>query len=150
MNYTMLRYAFIALLTVVVMGGCASTPKAPQGTRMVERTLEVTGYCKCKQCCSWKRNWYGKAVIAKGPSKGKKKKIGVTASGTKATPGTIAADTRAYPFGTLMYIPGYGYGNVEDRGGAIKGEKIDLYFKTHKQALNWGRRKVPVKVWVRQ
>ena len=117
---------------------------------MVERTLEVTGYCKCKKCCSWKRNWYGKAVIAKGPSKGTKKKIGVTASGTKATPGTIAADTRAYPFGTLMYIPGYGYGNVEDRGGAIKGEKIDLYFKTHQQALNWGRRKVPVKVWVRQ
>ncbi len=61
--------------------------------------------------------------------------------------GTIAADTRYYPFGTRMYIPGYGWGVVEDRGGAIKGRhRIDLYFNSHKQALQWGRRKVPVTI----
>ena len=45
-----------------------------------------------------------------------------------------------------MKIPGYGWGVVEDRGGAIKGDKIDLFFRTHKQALKWGRQTVKVQV----
>ncbi len=61
--------------------------------------------------------------------------------------GTIAADTKYYPFGTRMYIPGYGWGVVEDRGGAIKGiDRIDLYFDSHSDALQWGRRKVYVTI----
>lgn len=61
--------------------------------------------------------------------------------------GTIAADTRYYPFGTRMYIPGYGYGVVSDRGGAIKGEdRLDIYFDDHEDALVWGRRRVNVKI----
>ena len=59
--------------------------------------------------------------------------------------GTIAADTKYYPFGTRMYIPGYGWGVVQDRGGAIKGpDRIDLYFDSHSDALHWGRRKLHV------
>ncbi len=59
--------------------------------------------------------------------------------------GTIAADTRYYPFGTRMYVPGYGWGRVEDRGSAIKGKsRIDLYFSSHSDALAWGRRRVRV------
>jgi hypothetical protein len=59
--------------------------------------------------------------------------------------GTIAADTKYYPFGTRMYVKGYGHGVVEDRGGAIKGpNRIDLYFSSHSDALAWGRRKVQV------
>lgn len=61
--------------------------------------------------------------------------------------GTVAADTRYYPFGTRMYIPGYGWGVVEDRGGAIKGpDRIDLYFDSHDDALRWGRRTLPVTI----
>ncbi len=61
--------------------------------------------------------------------------------------GTNAADTRYYPFGTRMYVPGYGWGVVEDRGGAIKGpDRIDLYFNSHKEALKWGRQKVQVTI----
>lgn len=47
-----------------------------------------------------------------------------------------------------MYVPGYGYGKVEDRGGAIKGERIDVFFKKHKDALEWGRVKADVYVWL--
>lgn len=62
--------------------------------------------------------------------------------------GTIAADTRYYPFGTRLYVPGYGYGVVEDRGGAIKGPKrLDLYYDSHDTALEWGRRDVKVKIF---
>ncbi len=59
--------------------------------------------------------------------------------------GTIAADTKYYPFGTRMHVPGYGWGVVEDRGGAIKGpDRIDLFFDSHNDALTWGRKKVRV------
>ncbi|MGW8193036.1 MAG: 3D domain-containing protein [Desulforhopalus sp.] len=61
--------------------------------------------------------------------------------------GTIAADTDYYPFGTRMHVPGYGWGVVEDRGGAIKGPtRIDLYFDSHAKALQWGRKTLNVTV----
>jgi len=135
----------LIFLLALLLGGCASTgPKPAPHSRATEISMRATGYCKCKQCCGWKRTWYGKAVV-KGTKQ--KKAIGVTASGTKAKPGTIAADTRKYPFGTVMYIPGYGYGRVEDRGSAIQGEHIDLFFKSHREALQWGSKTVPVKVF---
>ena len=61
--------------------------------------------------------------------------------------GTIAADTTHYPFGTRMYVPGYGWGVVTDRGSAIKGpDRIDLFFSSHDEALVWGRKKVEVRI----
>ncbi|CAI5520226.1 unnamed protein product [Closterium sp. Naga37s-1] len=61
--------------------------------------------------------------------------------------GTIAADTAHYPFGTQMFIPGYGWGIVDDKGSAIRGAtRIDLYHYSHNEALHWGRRRVNVLV----
>lgn len=60
--------------------------------------------------------------------------------------GTIAADTNFYKFGTRIYVPGYGMGIVEDRGGAIKGtSRLDLYYDSHRDARRWGRRKIRVR-----
>jgi len=111
--------------------------------------MEVTGYCPCGECCNWKRSFWrlGKPVIASGPDKGKPKQVGVTASGLRARPGTVAADTRLLPMGTILYIPGYGWGRVEDRGGAIKGKRLDLFFRSHHDALQWGRKHVDVRIW---
>lgn len=53
-------------------------------------------------------------------------------------------------FGTLMEIPGYNNGHpveVKDRGGAIKGNKLDLFFPSHKEALKFGRKTVRVKIY---
>ncbi|MBU0674624.1 MAG: 3D domain-containing protein [Proteobacteria bacterium] len=62
--------------------------------------------------------------------------------------GTIAADTHYYGFGTRMYVPGYGWGVVEDRGGAIKGpNRIDLFMASHEHGLRWGRKKLPIKIY---
>ena len=110
--------------------------------------MVVTGYCKCGKCCGWRRTWYGRPVVASGPNKGQRKKVGITASGTKGRVGTIAADTARYPFGTVMSVPGYGYGRVEDRGSAITGNHIDLFFKKHRHAVAWGRKTLRVKVWI--
>jgi 3D (Asp-Asp-Asp) domain-containing protein len=113
----------------------------------VTTRLIVTGYCPCGECCGWTRNWLLRPVVKAGPNKGKPKRVGITASGVRAQPGTIAADTRLYPFGTIMHVPGYGYGMVEDRGSAIKGRHIDLYFRSHRAAEQWGKQKLAVRVW---
>ena len=113
-------------------------------------TMEVTGYCNCGICCSWERRWLGlgPAVVSSGPNKGRPKRVGFTASGTRAAHGTLAADTAVLPFGSVVQIPGYGYGRVEDRGGAIKGRCLDLWFPSHAEAMQWGRKRMNVRVWL--
>jgi len=74
--------------------------------------------------------------------------VGVTASGTRARRGVISADTSRYPIGTVMYVPGYGYGRVEDRGGGIKNDHIEVFFSRHRDALEWGRQRLTVSVWL--
>lgn len=76
------------------------------------------------------------------------KHVGKTSSGAMVRLGTLAADPSIYPYGTVMYIPGYGYGIVEDTGGAIKGEHIDLYRPNHWFARQWGVKSKVVKVWL--
>jgi 3D (Asp-Asp-Asp) domain-containing protein len=77
---------------------------------------------------------------------------GITYSGVKARRdplrlSTIAADPGVFPLGTILYVPGYGYGIVADTGSAIKGNKIDLYFDTKRQVYEeWGKREVNVHV----
>ena len=131
---------------LLATGGCSSV-RPPQDVVPVERVLVTTAYCKCGECCGWRRTWYGRPVYKSGPLKGETKRVGLTASGRMARYGTIAADTSRYPFGTIMHVPGYGYGRVEDRGGAVKGERIDLFFHSHSQAKRWGKKPLRVHVW---
>lgn len=131
--------------------GCASGRRIdpPKNGRHVIVPMTVTGYDSGPTSCGWRRNCWGTPVYAYGPMKGRRKEVGVTACGVDATPGTVAADTAYYPFGTVLYVPGYGYAVVEDRGGAIKGpHRLDLWFPTRRQALEWGRRSVNVHVWL--
>ena len=59
-------------------------------------------------------------------------------------------DPRVIPLGTRLYIetvgnaPDYGYAVAADTGGSIKGNVIDLFYETRREALNWGRRNVRV------
>jgi 3D (Asp-Asp-Asp) domain-containing protein len=59
----------------------------------------------------------------------------------------VAADPR-YKFGTRLLVPGYSEEAVEviDRGGSIKGNRLDVFFPTHQQAVDWGRRWVQVSI----
>lgn len=61
-----------------------------------------------------------------------------------------AADTRILPFGSLITVPGYAGGEVVpvlDRGGAIKGNRLDMLYPTHERARRWGVQRLPVTVW---
>ncbi|EZH66082.1 hypothetical protein DH09_14775 [Bacillaceae bacterium JMAK1] len=58
---------------------------------------------------------------------------------------TIAADPDVFPIGTVLFIPGYGYGVVADTGSAIQGEIIDLYYDTVEDVFaEWGKKEVDV------
>lgn len=61
----------------------------------------------------------------------------ITASGTRTHQGTIACPPD-WDFGTRVYVPGVGRFICEDRGSAIKGNRIDLWFPTCDEALEWG------------
>ena len=88
-------------------------------------TYKITAYCPCSKCC-------GKAT-------------GRTASGTKATAGRTVAASSKFAFGTKLNIGGHIY-TVEDRGGAVNGNKIDIFVNTHAEALQWGVRYMNVSV----
>lgn len=68
----------------------------------------------------------------------------VTASGTQVRRGVCAVDTSVIPFGTKIFVPGYGVAVAEDRGGAIKGNKLDIYMESYSEAIKWGRRNLTV------
>jgi 3D (Asp-Asp-Asp) domain-containing protein len=146
----LVRWAGVAILLLIGASGCVSGRlRAPESRGRVS-LMEVTGYCNCGKCCSWEYAWIGlgQPVVSKGPNRGKPKQIGLTSSGLEARHGTIAADTTRLPYGTLIEVPGYGLGRVEDTGGAIQGNRLDLWFADHAQALQWGRQKKFVKIWL--
>jgi 3D (Asp-Asp-Asp) domain-containing protein len=103
------------------------------GPRVRTLRMEVTAYCPCTKCCGENAQ-------------------GITASGRDVSYNNsrfVAADTSVLPFHTKLSIPGYSNGatvEVIDRGGAIKGNKLDLYFPTHEEARQWGRQWVDVTV----
>lgn len=75
---------------------------------------------------------------------------GITYSGVRVKRdiySTIAADLRVFPIGTILFIPEYGYGVVADKGGAIKGNRLDLYYETVDDVYSeWGKKKLHVYV----
>jgi 3D (Asp-Asp-Asp) domain-containing protein len=58
----------------------------------------------------------------------------------------IAVDPKVIPLGTKVWVEGYGIAIAGDTGGSIKGNKIDIFMKTKKQAYNWGRKNVVIKI----
>ena len=75
---------------------------------------------------------------------------GITYSGVKVKRdlfSTVAADLSVFPIGTVLFIPGYGYGVVADKGGAITGNKLDLYYDTVDEVYEeWGKKTVEVSI----
>ncbi|RFU65354.1 3D domain-containing protein [Peribacillus glennii] len=104
-----------------------SSASSDQGETAKQLTVSATGYTASCEGCS-----------------------GVTATGVdlKANPDAkvISVDPNVIPLGSKVWVEGYGYATAADTGGAIKGNKIDLFFPNKQDALNWGVRQVTVKV----
>lgn len=107
----------------------AESKKEVQAAAMEEKTLKMTATAYTANCegCS-----------------------GVTANGTDlhANPNSkvIAVDPSIIPLGTKVWVEGYGEAIAADTGGAIKGNKIDLFMASHSDATNWGSKTVQVKI----
>jgi len=106
-----------------------SNTEQPEEWEIIE--MRVTAYCPCPSCCGEYSD-------------------GITACGYVIQPGDtfVAADGR-YSFDTEMLIPGYSNSKpvkVLDRGGAIKGNRLDVFFATHDEALQWGVQYLEVNV----
>jgi 3D (Asp-Asp-Asp) domain-containing protein len=77
---------------------------------------------------------------------------GRTASGSFVQSGMIAADPRVLPLGTVVHLSAGSYTGVytvTDTGGSIKGRRVDVYVPTHREAMQFGRRQVKLKVLAR-
>lgn len=97
-------------------------------------TLNTSAYCSCEICCG--------------------KTDGKTASGKMATAWHTVAAGDDYPIGTIIYIPALvdkpngGWFVVEDRGGAISNEKLDVFFNTHEEAIQFGRKSLEAYIYI--
>lgn len=115
-----------------------------KGTKVVKQSVKTNkGEFNYKQKISMRATAYTAGVESTGKKPGDKY-YGITASGMKAQRGVVAVDTNVIPFGTKLYIDGYGYAIAGDRGGAIKGNKVDVFVDTINEAKNWGVRTVNV------
>jgi 3D (Asp-Asp-Asp) domain-containing protein len=94
----------------------------------------LTAYCPCEICCE----------IFAGPPENKR-----TSTGVGAYEGvTVAVDPNKIPYGTALYIEGLGVRIASDCGGAIKGNKIDVYYTTHEKALKSGLGHTPRNIYI--
>ena len=132
---TVVTWIFGFVSGLCVMGLIASVRSRPEIVEIdgpvndlwVTREMRVTAYCPGKCCCG---KWAD----------------GITASGHMIQSGDyFVAAPKAFPFGTIVIIPGYPLAGqageeveVEDRGGAIKDDRLVVFFPTHREALNWG------------
>jgi len=115
----------------ILLGAIADTGNSEAANRWETVQMRVTAYCPCPKCCG---NYSD----------------GVTACGHKIRQGDLfVAGDKKYPFGTEMIIPGYTSSEpvkVLDRGGAIRGNRLDVFFGSHQEALEWGVRYLDVKI----
>ena len=111
--------------TVTSRAGTLTRTEATTAVAEGAQVYKVTAYCPCAKCCG--------------------KTSGITAMGTKATQGRTVAASSKFAFGTQLNVNGHIY-TVEDRGGAINGNKIDIFVNSHAEALAWGVRYLPVSV----
>lgn len=132
LNRTVSLQQLISSATTVVSEP-PSLEEAIDWTQYPKRTVVATGYTA--------------GVESTGKSPGHPS-YGITYSGVKVKRdlySTVAADLRVFPIGTILFIPDYGYGVVADKGSAIKGNKIDLFYETVDDVYEqWGKKTVDV------
>jgi 3D (Asp-Asp-Asp) domain-containing protein len=103
---------------------------AEQPKRISLGEFKLTAYCSCRKCCGFWAN--GRPVDENGSD------IVIGASGERLYQGvSVAVDPAVIPYDSKVYIDGKEY-IAHDCGGAIKGNRIDVYFDNHEDALRFG------------
>ena len=92
------------------------------------RAETITAYCACRKCC-------GAGAT------------GITASGRRPVEGRTVAASRSIPLGTKIHIDGIGWRTVEDRTARRFDGRVDIYFRSHAEALKFGKQQRTVKIY---
>ena len=130
------RETLEAVAQTASANGNALAAKA-QGMTPVVKTLNASAYT-ASTC--------GKSANSSG--------YGITASGARASAWCTVAAGKGYPMGTIIYIPYFankpngGWFVVQDRGGAISNNKLDVYMSTYNECINFGRRNLEGYIYV--
>jgi len=101
-------------------------PRVKESPKYHELRVLATAYCPCKKCCGKFAN-------------------GKTAIGRSAYAKGIAVDRKLIPLRSKVEVPGYGTVMADDVGGSIKGNRIDVRFISHREALQWGRKYITIR-----
>lgn len=115
-----------------------ATSAAANGNALAARVKGITPSVVTLNASAYTASTCGKAPGSSG--------YGITASGARATAWCTVAAGRGYPIGTIIYIPYFankpngGWFVVQDRGGAISNNKLDVYMNTYNECINFGRR----------
>jgi 3D (Asp-Asp-Asp) domain-containing protein len=97
----------------------------------IEMYVKATAYCPCEKCCGEYAD-------------------GKTATMTDAYLPGVAVDKKKIKLGSKLFVPGYNEDMLviaDDVGGAIKGDKIDVRFPTHQEALEWGVKHITIRIY---
>ena len=119
-------------------GGSNSLAAQVEGITPIVKTLNASAYTA--------------STCDKSPSD---PSYGITASGAKATAWYTVAAGKCYPMGTIIYIPSLknkpngGWFIVQDRGGAISNNKLDIYMNTYNECIQYGRRNIECYIYIK-
>jgi 3D (Asp-Asp-Asp) domain-containing protein len=124
----------------------AATNASANGNSLAARVAGKTPKVVTLNASAYTASTCGKAPGSKG--------YGITASGSRASAWYTVAAGKGYPLGTIIYIPYFankpngGWFVVQDRGGAISNNKLDVYMNTYNECISFGRRNLQCYVYV--
>ena len=128
-------------------GSTSVAANAANSSKLAKKVEGITPIVKTLNTSAYTASTCGKSPTSKG--------YGVTASGAKASSWYTVAAGKAYPIGTVIYIPSMknkpngGWFVVQDRGGAIKNNKLDIYMNTYNECIQFGRKNLECYIYVK-
>lgn len=144
----------VAVSEKAVSSSSATTTTKSETKKVVEKQgkqetkKESVAPAKTSSSSESYKNWRSMTVSATGYTAFCAGCSGITATGIdlRSNPNqkVIAVDPNVIPLGSKVYVEGYGYAVAGDTGGAIKGNKVDLFMQNKSDALSWGRRNVTI------
>ena len=133
--------------TTARKGSTSIAKKASSTSTLAKKVAGITPIIKTLNTSAYTASTCGKSPSSPG--------YGVTASGAKASSWYTVAAGKSYPIGTIIYIPALknkpngGWFVVQDRGGAISNNRLDIYMSTYNECIQFGRRNLQCYIYVK-
>ena len=127
-------------------GSTSIAAEVASSSALAKKVEGITPIIKTLNASAYTESTCGKKPTDKG--------YGITASGERVKAWYTVAAGKAYPMGTVIYIPALkdkpngGWFVVKDRGGAISNDKLDIYMTTYNSCIQFGRKNLECYIYV--